>query len=153
MCSCTLFWRAATLFAQVAVSYAGSRAERSQATKQGLVRTKDYLHRWGDSVVRCDAGKRREEIGVHSLHSLIHPLIHSLSHSANIYYWSFSTRFSAGCRGNGSVKQPLTSRNKDLDAKTGNQPLSINAMDIYWVPSTGDTAGKKSGKVSSSWSL
>lgn len=46
------------------------------------------------------------------------------------------------------MKQPLPSRNIDLEAKTGNHSLSINSTNIYCVPSTGEIAGKKSDRVS-----
>lgn len=82
----------------------------------------------------------------------IHSFVHSLSQQI-FCYCSFSTRFSAGCRGNGSVKKPLASRNTDLETKTDNQSLPINATDTYGVPRTEETAGKKSDKVSPSWSL
>lgn len=176
---CTLSWRVATLFGEVDVFSAGTGVdfpktlffkwehptnaedlsllahhpcESKEAARQRLLRTKRQFTQMGGLGHKpwCrEKGKR----GVGSVSQFLHSFTPALFPSANIHCCSFSTRFSAGCRGNGSIKQPLPSRNTDVEAKTGSRSLSINSTNIYWVPNTGETARKKSNKVSSSWSL
>lgn len=72
-------------------------------------------------------GKEEEKQGfILSLHPLTS---HALFPSVNLHCCSFSTRFSAGSRGNGSTKNSLYPRR--TQAETGNCLLSINSIDNY----------------------
>lgn len=115
-----------------------------EAKDRGWSRPGDHLLRWGDRWWGVMKVKGEDKWGF-----ILSVRLFILCFTQQIFIAAHSVPGSP--QAVEEIKQALPSRNSE--AKTGNHSLSIHFTHFYWVPSTGETAGRKSDKVSSSQTL